>query len=95
MRRASRQAAWLIITALLWLTGCASALPPTGAAWQEEVGGTVPPEIARFNDLLSQLAERLKTGLVQIRVERAAREAQPEESRPSPEEPRRASGSGF
>ena len=95
MRRTSRQAAWLMITALLWLAGCASALPPTGAVSQEEAGGSVPPEIARFNDLLSQLAERLKPGLVQIRVRRAPREARPEESQPSPEEPRRASGSGF
>jgi serine protease Do len=90
-----RTTAWLVIVAALGLAGCASAVPPSNPFWQEGTGAAIPPEIARLNDFLSQLAERLKPGLVQVRVRRAQREMLPEESQPSPEERRRTSGSGF
>ena len=50
-----------------------------------------PPELARFNDLLADLAERLKPAIVHVRVRRDALAA---EEGQEPQE-RRASGSGF
>ncbi len=47
------------------------------------------PELARFNDLLSQLAEKLKPALVQVRVGRAGSPAE------RSDESRRGTGSGF
>lgn len=75
------------------LAGCAGSLPPGAPAWQEGAGGPVPTEIARLSDHLGRLAERLKPALVQIRVDR--REPTAEEGREPPDEPRRATGSGF
>ena len=51
----------------------------------------VPPELARFNDLLADLAQRLKPAIVHVRVRR---ETPPAEEGQEPQE-RRASGSGF
>ncbi len=53
----------------------------------------VPPELARFNQLLADLAERLKPALVHIRVRRA--NAPREEEQESPGDTPRSSGSGF
>jgi serine protease Do len=53
----------------------------------------VPADIARLNDHIHTLAERLKPALVQVRVRRPA-ESPAEGEGPTPEE-RRASGSGF
>lgn len=79
------------------LVGCAGSVPAAGPLWQEGKSGAVPPEIARLNDLLSDLSERLKSGLVQIRVQR--REPPPAEGAAPQESPdermRRAAGSGF
>jgi serine protease Do len=50
----------------------------------------VAPELARFNDLLAGLAERLKPALVHVRVRRSAVTKDDQEG-----EPRRAAGSGF
>src|SRR2546426_6019472 len=71
---------------------------PSGAAeplWTESPGLAAPPELARLNNVMNELAERLKSALVQIRVRRAV-EAQAEGAEPfgGPEE-RRSSGSGF
>jgi serine protease Do len=91
LRKRSR----LAVLGLFWLAGCASAVPSGQTLWQDGAGGSVPPEIVRLNDYLSQLAERLKPGLVQVRVRRAPREPASQEAPPAPEERRRASGSGF
>ena len=41
--------------------------------WQESsTAVTAPPELARFNELLADLAERLKPALVHVRVRRPA-----------------------
>jgi serine protease Do len=53
---------------------------------------TAPPELARFNDLLADLAERLKPALVHVRVRR---DAPTKEDSQEPGEPRRSQGSGF
>jgi len=40
--------------------------------WREDVAVTPAPELARFNDLLADLAEKLKPALVYVRVRRGA-----------------------
>src|SRR6059036_200351 len=52
------------------------------------------PELARINDLLADLAERLQPGLVYVRVQRAT-PPRDEPAREEPGEPRRSTGSGF
>ena len=75
--------------------------PPARAEeqlWKESQGASAPADIARLNDFMNDLAERLKPPLVQIRVRRAAEpQAEGQEQRPSPNAPdeRRSSGSGF
>src|SRR6059036_644741 len=71
---------------------------PSGAAeplWTESPGLAAPPELARLNNVMNELAERLKPALVQVRVKRAV-EVHAEGTDPmgGPEE-RRSSGSGF
>ena len=65
-------------------TGRTSMLEPTSAA----------PELARVNTLLADLAERLRPGLVHVRVQRAT-SAPDDAPRDEPVEPRRSTGSGF
>jgi serine protease Do len=62
--------------------------------WTESQGAAAPADIVRLNDLLHQLAERLKPPLVQIRVRRAV-EAPAEGQEPQGPEERRSQGSGF
>ncbi|MBI4635978.1 MAG: trypsin-like peptidase domain-containing protein [Candidatus Rokubacteria bacterium] len=101
----SRVVTGLILVVFLGsLAGCAGATggtatsaadSPTGAsavAWKEGQG-TPPPELARVNDLLADLAQRMKPGLVHVRVGRPA-PAKDDSGERQPE-PRRASGSGF
>src|SRR5215471_8392549 len=61
--------------------------------WQESPGMSPPPEIARLNDFMNSLAERLKPSLVQIRVRRAIEPQS--EGEPGMPDDRRSSGSGF
>ena len=95
MRRDHRQGFWVLIVWVLWLAGCASSAPSGGPLWREGTAGVVPPEIARFNEHLGQLAERLRPGLVQVRVRRAQPPAGEGAEPDPPDEPRAASGSGF
>ena len=85
--------AWILgIFAGLLLAGPAvaqPAAPPSGPLWRESQGPPPEPELVRFNQALTRLAEQLKPALVQIRVQRPTEEPDPEEG------PRRALGSGF
>ena len=75
----------------------AGAADPGGVSftWQETPTVlTAPPELARFNQLLADLAERLKPALVHVRVRRPAVAKEKDDSE-TPGEPRRSSGSGF
>src|SRR5438552_7511516 len=82
------------------LVGCvapATAADPGGITftWQESPTDlTAPPELARFNSLLADLAERLKPALVHVRVRRPAVQKDKDDA-DGPGEPRRSSGSGF
>jgi len=79
----------LFLTALL--VGCAGPTAVSGpTALPQSAPATAAPELARFNDLLADLAERVKPTLVHVRVRRTAN-AESKEG----ESPRRAAGSGF
>ncbi len=92
----------LSLALVLSLVMTQAAAPPARAAeplWQESQGASAPPDIARLNDFMHGLAERLKPSLVQVRVRRVA-EPQPEgqeqqPGQPGPPDERRSSGSGF
>ena len=60
--------ALLAVTLILTSAGAGWAADPL---WKDSVGAAPPPEIARLNNFLNELAERLKPALVQIRVKRA------------------------
>src|SRR6266571_4856160 len=94
MRARYRRMGLVLWIAVLILTSAG----PSGAAeplWKESPGLAPPPEMARLNNVMNELAERLKPALVQVRVKRAV-EVQAEGADPfgGPEE-RRSSGSGF
>src|SRR5262249_12346494 len=90
----------LIALALLWIvqaTPPALAADPGGITFTWEEAGspiTAPPELARFNQLLSDLADRLKPALVHVRVRRPAVSKDKDDS-DTPGEPLRSQGSGF
>ncbi len=88
----------LLVVSVSWLVGCAGTVPSQTQLWQESTGAKVaPPELARLNDLLVQLADRLKPALVQVRVRRP--QPPPAEGKEPPRQPpdegRRSTGSGF
>src|SRR5438132_13433855 len=59
------------VAIVLLAVGCvAPALAADPALWTESAEAQAAPELARFDELLSQLAERLKPALVQVRVGR-------------------------
>jgi len=69
---------------------------PAEPLWKESQGAAAPPDIARLNDFMHDLAERLKPPLVQIRVRRAADpQAEGQEPQPNAPDERRSQGSGF
>jgi len=72
------------------LAGCSAAVTP---ARVDTSPTEVAPELARFNELLATLAERLRPTLVHVRSQREA--PAPREESTEPPEPRRSQGSGF
>jgi serine protease Do len=80
--------ALLLVAAMA--AGCAATDGKT-VSWKESRGAAVAPEIVRFNTALADLAERMKPGLVHVRVRRGAVS---EEAREEPGE-QRSTGSGF
>jgi serine protease Do len=92
-RHATRILMALLFCAVLAGPGAAQT-PPSGPLWSDSGGAQVPADIARLNDHMNGLAEKLKPALVQLRVRRAA-EPQAEGEAPESPEERRSSGSGF
>jgi len=95
-----RKRAWRgLIVGLGLLAGFGTGPAPGCAAealWKDSPGGQVPPEIARLNDFMHDLSERIKPALVQVRVRRPAEPSRPiEESPRAPDDGRRGTGSGF
>jgi serine protease Do len=70
----------------------APSLAPASEPAPSTIRATVAPELARFNELLADLADRMKPALVHVSVRRETAASQ---EPPDPHEPRRASGSGF
>ena len=69
---------------------------PAEPLWKESQGAAAPPDIARLNDFMHDLPERLKPPLVQIRVRRAADpQAEGQEPQPNGRTSGAATGSGF
>src|SRR5688572_27497603 len=87
----------LLVLALLGSVNPVLAADPGGVnfTWQEApTAVTTPPELARFNELLAELSDRLKPALVHVRVRRPAVTKDKDDSE-TPGEPRRSQGSGF
>src|SRR5438477_12104439 len=82
-----------LLALVMFRLGCAR---PTSAdqtrLWQEAPAAAAAPELTRFNDLLADLADRLRPALVHVRVRRAG--SSPKDDA-SPAEPRSSTGSGF
>jgi serine protease Do len=86
----------LIALAVLALgfAGCAgSGTTEPAPLWREAPTADAPPELTRFNELLADLADRLKPALVHVRVRRGT--VATKDDSESPGEPRRSTGSGF
>src|SRR6266511_5590754 len=94
MRVRCRRMGLVVWAAVLILTSGGPGWPAE-LLWKESPGAAPPADIARLNDFMNGLAERLKPALVQVRVKRAV-EVHTEGADPfgGPEE-RRSSGSGF
>jgi serine protease Do len=80
-----------LLTPLLVATLAAGCAGGRTVGWTESPGAVAAPEIVRFNTALADLAERMKPGLVHVRVRRGA---QAEETPQDPGE-QRSTGSGF
>src|SRR2546425_7680785 len=94
-RHAVRIMMALLLCAVLAAPAAAQTVP-TGPLWTETIDAKVPADIARLNDHMNALAEKLKPALVQVRVRRALEPQVEGEPPASPEErERRSSGSGF
>jgi serine protease Do len=92
-RHATRILMALLVSVVLAGPGAAQT-PPSGPLWSDTGGAPIPAEIARLNDHMNGLSERLKPALVQVRVRHAV-EPQAEGEAPESPEERRSSGSGF
>src|SRR5881628_2758439 len=90
---AARVRVLALLPLLVLPLGCAG--PTRGdqtRLWQEAPAMAAAPELTRFNDLLADLADRLKPALVHVRVRRGGSVAKDDDA---PGEPRRSTGSGF
>jgi serine protease Do len=81
-----------VVALFLGLVAGAPGIAPGAEPAPSMIRATVAPELARFNELLADLADRLKPALVHVTVRR---ETPTGEDPADPHEPRRASGSGF
>src|SRR5499427_2991879 len=84
----------LLVVALAGSAG-AQTQPPSGPLWTESSNSKVPADIARLNDHMNSLAEKLKPSLVQVRVRRVETTQVEGEQQPGTPEERRTSGSGV
>jgi serine protease Do len=93
----SGRALLALMALVVLVSGCSGQTVASGGKpWRETADAGVPPELGRINDLLADLAERLKPGLVYVRVQRAtAAKDEPPREEPREREPRRSTGSGF
>ena len=90
-RHATRIVMALLLCVVLAGPGAAQT-PPSGPLWSDSGAAQMPADIARLNDHMNGLSEKLKPALVQVRVHRAV---EAEGEAPESHEERRSSGSGF
>ena len=91
----ARGRALIALVLAVSFAGCAgSGTAESSRLWREAPTAAAPPELTRFNDLLADLADKLKPALVHVRVRRGTPAAAMDDSE-SPGEPRRSTGSGF
>ena len=88
--RLSAHSVVFLLSAVLVGSAAPLAAQPPGPV-TSTAPAVVPPELARFNRLLADLADRLKPALVRVQVRRAN---VPKEEQ-DPGDPRRSTGSGF
>jgi serine protease Do len=93
MRRSALSLA--LALSLVVPTVASAQAKPAEALWKESQGAVAPPDIARLNDFMHDLTERLKAPLVQIRVRRVAEAQEGQEQQPNAPDERRSQGSGF
>jgi len=96
MSASSGRALLVLVVLAALASGCTG--PSTAAGpklWREGSDTTVPPDLARVATQLADLTERLKPGLVYVRVQQRATAPKDEPPRDEPGEPRRSTGSGF
>jgi serine protease Do len=90
------RAVLVLVVLAAFASGCTG--PSTAAGpklWRESSDTAVPPDLARVATQLADLTERLKPGLVYVRVQQRATAPKDEPARDEPGEPRRSTGSGF
>jgi len=96
MSASSGRAVLVLVVLAAFASGCTG--PSTAAGpklWRESSDTAVPPDLARVATQLADLTERLKPGLVYVRVQQRAAAPKDEPARDEPGEPRRSTGSGF
>jgi serine protease Do len=83
----------ILLVVAAFFAGCVAPTQAQTAdiTWKESPAQAAAPELARFNALLADLADRLKPSLVHVRVRRAVTKDDDGEE----QEGRRTSGSGF
>src|SRR5258706_14382781 len=79
-----------LLAVVMLAVGCSG--PMTGHSTQAPANAAT--DLARVNTLVADLAERVRPGLVHVRVQRVTTAAD-EPARDEPVEPRRSQGSGF
>ena len=84
----------VLLALVAFAAGCSGPSSSGPKVWRDNADAPVAPELARLNDLLSDLTARLQPGLVYVRVQRTVL-AKEESPREEPSEPRRSTGSGF
>src|SRR5256885_4880002 len=96
MSASPRRAVLVLVVLAAFASGCAG--PSTAAGpklWRESSDTAVPPDLGRVATQLADLTERLRPGLVYVRVQQRATAPKDEPAREEPGEPRRSTGSGF
>ena len=96
MSASSGRAVLVLVVLAAFASGCTG--PSTAAGpklWRESSDTAVPPDLARVATQLADLTERLRPGLVYVRVQQRATAPKDEPARDEPGEPRRSTGSGF
>jgi serine protease Do len=96
MSASSGRVVLVLVVLAAFASGCTG--PSTAAGpklWRESSDTAVPPDLARVATQLADLTERLKPGLVYVRVQQRATAPKDEPPRDEPGEPRRSTGSGF